>query len=185
MLQPGWKEVCRPLLPGLLMPDPIPLDLQSTAKIFLRARKIDDHRQLAVRPVKGVIVPLEFLERPVAQDLQLLHIHDVELVVRRVYLVRHGGDIVVEPLEVGRLGQPAGMAGAVTALDVGPVLGQHRRPLHPDDLGIGNDHLALRAGQGFFDRDRREDLLLKRSLAFFSVHDSSPLAKFSNAFFIA
>ena len=88
-------------------------------------------------------MPLESLERPVAQDLQLLHIYDVELVVLIVDIVGDDGDIVVEPLEVGRLGQPAGMAGAVAAFDVGPVLGKHWRPLHPDLAGIVDDKLAL------------------------------------------
>ena len=44
-----------------------------------------------------VEVPIKLLERPVTQDLKLLHIGYIESVMLPVDLFHHGGQIVVDP----------------------------------------------------------------------------------------
>ena len=166
---------------GFLDTLPIPGHPKTTADVLLRSGQVDDAGKLAVRSVKSVEVPIEFLQWSVTQDLQVLHIHDVKAVMLRVDLIHHGGQITVNPLEVGGLWKPAGSAGAGTVIDHSPILGHDRRPLHADDLGIADNHLALRAGQDLRDRDRREDLLLERLFLICSVHSLSPFTYASNA----
>ena len=127
-------------------------------------------------------MPLELLERAITQHLKLLHIGYIELVMFVVYIISYGGDVIVEPLEVGRLRHPARVAGTGAAFDIRAILGQHRRTLHPDLGGIVNDQFALATGQDLRDRDRREDLLFEFSFFICSVHFLSPFTAASNAF---